>query len=124
MKRFTAFALCTAAIAGAAVAIAIMKRRQDEACCRYDSDEMDDDEFFCEDCGTCGVCDDDNADVEAPTDADEAAEAVKDAAEDVADAVSDAVEDVKDAAADVIDEAKDALDEVADAHESSYKKKK
>lgn len=117
MKKFTAFALCTAAIAGVAVAIAIMKRRQDEACCRYDSDDMDDDEFFCEDCGSCGVCDDEEADVEAPSEADETAEAVKDAVSDVADAVSDAVEDV-------VDEAKDALEDVADAHESSYKKKK
>ena len=101
-----------------------MKRRQDEACCRYDSDDMDDDEFFCEDCGTCGVCEDGDAEVEAPAEADETVEAVKEAASDAADAVSDAVDDAKDAAADVIEEAKDALDDVADAHEDSYKKKK
>ena len=84
MKTWTAIALGAVAAVGTAAAIALWKRRQDEACCRYDSDEMDDDEFFCEDCGSCGVCDEEELDVEIPSDADEAVDAVKEAAEDAA----------------------------------------
>lgn len=96
MKKLTAFALIAAAV-GTVAAVAILKRRQDEACCRYDADVDDDaDEFSCDDCGSCGVCDGEES-------AEEAVEAVKDAAEDVADAVEDAVEDVKDAFAEELE---------------------
>ena len=52
MKKLTVFALMAAAAAGAA-AYVLAKKRQDEACCRYDADEFDDDDCFCEDCGVC-----------------------------------------------------------------------
>ena len=55
MKKTTALALFAAAAAGAAAAFMIAKRGQDEASCRYDADEFDDDDdLFCEDCGICG----------------------------------------------------------------------